>query len=260
MPSRAIVARWQSTMRSATWAARRAVSLSALLDGVQRLGLEGLARADRPRRSRRPGRRDPSSSSRTCPARAATSAQGLLLDVQEADDDVGHLHAGVVDVVLDADARRRGGAAARTKVSPRQALRRWPMWAALLGLMLVCSTMTRPGTSGAGRLEVRASCSSRAKAARSRKRLTKPAAGHLGPTDARSLESKLGREALGDLPRLAPQGLGEIEGGREGQVPEVDARGILEGDGVGTSVPKAVRAACRTASPRRACSSRITAQ
>ena len=34
---------------------------------------------------------------------------------------------------------------ARTNVSPRMALRRWPMCAALLGLMLVCSTMMRPG-------------------------------------------------------------------------------------------------------------------
>ena len=29
----------------------------------------------------------------------------------------------------------------RTKVSPSTALRTWPMWAALLGLMFVCSTM-----------------------------------------------------------------------------------------------------------------------
>ena len=33
----------------------------------------------------------------------------------------------------------------RTNVSPRMALRRWPMCAALLGLMLVCSTMILSG-------------------------------------------------------------------------------------------------------------------
>ena len=59
--------------------------------------------------------------------------------MQKADDHIGDLHAGVVDVVLHIDlcpaARSR-----RTKVSPRMALRRWPMCAALLGLMLVCST------------------------------------------------------------------------------------------------------------------------
>ena len=39
----------------------------------------------------------------------------------------------------------------RTNVSPSVALRRWPMCAALLGLMLVCSTITRPGAAAARR-------------------------------------------------------------------------------------------------------------
>ena len=40
----------------------------------------------------------------------------------------------------------------RTNVSPRVALRRWPMCAALLGLMLVCSTMIFSVDRGSGRL------------------------------------------------------------------------------------------------------------
>ena len=73
----------------------------------------------------------------------------LVLQVVEAHHHVGHLHAGVVDVVLHlhvaAEARSM-----RTKVSPSTALRRWPMCAALLGLMLVCSTMIFSPGAGCG--------------------------------------------------------------------------------------------------------------
>src|SRR5258707_1380878 len=37
----------------------------------------------------------------------------------------------------------------RATESPRQALRRWPTWAALLVLMLVCSTSVLPGSGAA---------------------------------------------------------------------------------------------------------------
>ena len=60
---------------------------------------------------------------------------------------VGHLHAGVVDVILHFHVRPVARSM-RTKVSPRIALRRWPMCAALLGLMLVCSTMIFAGMRG----------------------------------------------------------------------------------------------------------------
>ena len=64
-------------------------------------------------------RRDPSSSNRTAPpgrpAAPRTSAGRLMLQVVEAHHHVGHLHAGVVDVVLHLHALRRGRAAcART--------------------------------------------------------------------------------------------------------------------------------------------------
>ena len=51
-------------------------------------------------RTRRPSRTGPSSSSRSWPWIAAHLGAGLLLEVQEAHHHVGHLHAGVVDVVL----------------------------------------------------------------------------------------------------------------------------------------------------------------
>jgi sugar/nucleoside kinase (ribokinase family) len=69
--------------------------------------------------------------------------------MEEAHHDVGDLHPGVVDVVLDAH-RVAAAAQVRTSVSPSTALRRWPMWAALLGLMLVCSTITRSIWEGGG--------------------------------------------------------------------------------------------------------------
>ena len=105
-----------------------------------------LARGIRRRRSRRPARRGPSSSSRTRARTArSTSAQRLALQVREADHHVRDLHAGVVDVVLDARRRARGAAARARRCRRGCALRRWPMWAALFGLMLVCSTITCPG-------------------------------------------------------------------------------------------------------------------
>ncbi len=78
----------------------------------------------------------------------ARARQGFAFEMDEADDDIGNLNAGVVDVVLHADfvaALVASGRSRRWKVSPRMALRRWPMWAALLGLMLVCSTRRKPG-------------------------------------------------------------------------------------------------------------------
>ena len=65
----------------------------------------------------------------------------FVFEMAEADDDIGHLDAGVIDVILHFDVAGPSARIIRTKVSPRIALRRWPMCAALLGLILVCSTM-----------------------------------------------------------------------------------------------------------------------
>ena len=94
--------------------------VAARLDGVQRLGLQRLVRRVARRRTRPRARRGPSSSSRTGPAmrlapRRASSARGA-----EADDDVGHLHAGVVDVVLDLDGVAAVAQQRARSVSPRR--------------------------------------------------------------------------------------------------------------------------------------------
>ena len=74
----------------------------ARLDGVQGLGLQLLVRGVLRRRSRRPARRGPSSSSRSGPRDGRHLRQRLPLQVLEAHHHVRHLHARVVDVVLDA--------------------------------------------------------------------------------------------------------------------------------------------------------------
>ena len=102
------------------------------LDRVQDLVAPGLASRAAPRRSAGPRRRGPSRGTRTpwaatgrreggsrrSPSRAASTRRDVP-EVQQAGDDVGDLHAGVVEVVLDLDrvaevpqrrarARRRG--------------------------------------------------------------------------------------------------------------------------------------------------------
>ncbi len=64
--------------------------------------------------------------------------------VEKADDDVGDLHAGVVNVVLHLNGM--AGVAQDRAPWCRRGRRfvTWPMCAALLGLMLVCSTITFP--------------------------------------------------------------------------------------------------------------------
>ena len=113
MFSRRIVSRWQRTMRSAMKAARSAVALPpcsiscsaavrilsralVLLVPLGDAGVEIPAVVVEPRRV---GDR-------------AHLVEPLVLELAEADRDVGDLHAGVVDVVLDFDRRGRGSAAA----------------------------------------------------------------------------------------------------------------------------------------------------
>ena len=87
----------------------------------------------------------------------------------KADHHIGHLHAGVVDVVLHFHVMP-AARSMRTNVSPRIALRRWPMCAALLGLMLVCSTMILPASRGAS-LRSAATSAARAHKRRGRSRI-----------------------------------------------------------------------------------------
>ena len=70
----------------------------------------------------------------------------LPLDLPEADDDVGDLNAEVVDVVLHFN-RCVPEARTRDSVSPSAAFLRWPMCAALFGLIAVCSTIVFPSVA-----------------------------------------------------------------------------------------------------------------
>ena len=70
--------------------------------------------------------------------------------------------------------------------------------------------------------------------------MTYPPPGHLGPGHSRERAQLLG-QARGDLPRRAAQRLGQIEGGGESEVPQVDPGRVLEGDTVERDVEGAAR-------------------
>ena len=105
----------------------------------------------------------------------------------------------------------------------------WPMWAALLGLIEVCSTITCPGRVFGLRSRREALVQLPREGTAVQEQVDVAASGHLRAHDARS-RAEQGRELRRDLARLAAERLGEIERGREREVAQVDARGILEGD------------------------------
>ena len=112
-PAAAWSSRCARTMASATMCASSATVALAGFDGVQRLGAPCERFGIGPCNRRRCARRGPSRDSRSAAARASAGDLGgrLLLEVVKADDDIGHLHAGVVDVVLHLDALARARAA-----------------------------------------------------------------------------------------------------------------------------------------------------
>ena len=129
-----MVARWQSTMRAATCAAepRGLVASRPRSRGGSRPAAP--CAPGRRRRSRRPARRGPSSSSRTCPAmaprpRPGSSSRGAGSPPPRPPP------ARRCRRCSSAPRRRgRGGAARARRCRPGSALRRWPMWAALFGI------------------------------------------------------------------------------------------------------------------------------
>ena len=221
-----MVARWQSTMRDGDVGGEPRRLVAALLDRVEGFRLMGLSGGI--------GGVEVSDPGVEIPAEVVESLLDLrdlgeapLLEVLEADDHVRYLDPGVVDVVLDPTSNPRWRRS-RTNVSPRQALRRWPIWAALLGLMLVCSTTTRPrGRGGGGVAREEAGVKLARKRAAVEEEVHVAAPGDLRPPDAGRRRQRR-RQALGDLAGLLPQGLGEVERGGEGQVAQLDAGRVLE--------------------------------
>ena len=143
MPSRTMVPRWRATIRRAT--SRPAPPLP--LPGsscVKRVAAQRLRAPGPPRTTCRPGCRGPSRSSRTASRSPRPRPQSSALDVDGSRRPrrrPGHRCRRCSSGPRPArpSARRQ-----RTSVSPRTALRRWPMWAALFGLMFVCSTIVLP--------------------------------------------------------------------------------------------------------------------
>ena len=84
--------------------ADRRVVVAAVLEVVQRRLPDRQPATCPARTTRSPSRTDPSSRGRSAwSPPAAESLRALLLEMPEADDDVGDLDAGIVDVVLDLD-------------------------------------------------------------------------------------------------------------------------------------------------------------
>ena len=181
----------------------------------------------RRRRSRRPARRGPSSSSRSAPRwprpRPGPSSRGAAGPPRRPPPGPRCRRCS-----SGSRPRRPGARSRRTKVSPRQALRRWPMWAALLGLMLVCSTITWP----------RLRCGAAWRGSRAAPGRRRPGRGRGSRSPRRrprhaprpGAAASLSASSTGDVSRLAPQRLRQIEGRGEGEVPQLDPGGVLEGD------------------------------
>ena len=105
----------------------------------------------------------------------------------------------------------------RTRTSPSTALRRWPMCAALFGLMLVCSTITLPAPSGPAGAGERAARRAGGRRSAGAVEEDVQVAGALDPELAHQPGSVQAlAQLLGDLPRLALQRRGR-GGGRPGR-------------------------------------------
>ena len=185
---------------------------------------------------------------------ASTSASVLPLEVQEADDDVRHLHAGVVDVVLDAD----GAAAVPQHAHEGVAQGRVAEVADVRGLVGVDAGVlddhARPGSRPSAAPPGREQLASERAAVQ--EEVDVAAAGHLRPHDAGHC-AQLGRQRLRDLPRLAAQRLGQVERRGQREVAHLGPGRVLERDAGRLGAEGVRRATSRRDAARRSWRSRI---
>ena len=115
-------------------------------------------------------------------------------------------------------------------MSPRMALRRWPMCAALLGLMLVCSTRILPGRCDIGHAAVRG----RAIRAAASCFAVDPGVDVARARDLQLLEAleaaDPGDNFFGDLARCLAQLLGQFESERQGVLAQLHLGRLLDDD------------------------------
>ena len=203
--------------------------VATVLYGVKRLGLQGPAFRVLGVELSHPGVEVPAVVVEA-PLDQFDLRQRLLLEVQKADDDVGDLDAGVVDVVLDLDLAAPAAQHAHVGVA-QHGVAQVPD---VRGLVRV----------DAGVLDDDAGPVRSARRARHgpeplvdvagergavEEEVDESGAGDLGVANAPGLGETRG-QLLGDLAGLAPELLGEIEGCRQRQVAELGAGRVLKYD------------------------------
>ena len=169
------------------------------------------------------------------PARDALDVgERLLLELLEAHHDVGHLDAGVVDVVLDADVE------AAVPEQPHEGVAEAGVAevADVGGLVRIDAGVLDDHVARAPRR--RAALDERLVQVRGdlaplQEQVQVAAARDLGANDV-APRAQLARQPFGDLAGLLAQRLGEVEGRRQGQVPELHAWRVLERDAAGVDV------------------------
>ena len=115
----------------------------------------------------------------------------------------------------------------RTNVSPSTALRKWPMCAALLGLILVCSTITLPGACWAADPHPAAGWSHTPRGRAADSGIRRPQS---RPRRYALDRGKIGRNFLRDGSRRFPQLASEIERDGQREFAERSLLGLLDAD------------------------------
>ncbi len=148
-----------------------------------------------------------------------------VLQFPEADDDVGHLDAGVVDVVLHLDGR----AGEAERADERVAQRGVPQVADVRRLVRVDGRVLDDGLAGRRGRRRRGPEPGQQERRTIEEAVQVAVRRRLDAGDARH-RPQCGRQLLGDDPWRLPQGTGELEGDGDRQVAERAVRRHLDGD------------------------------
>ena len=208
--------------------ARRLVA--SLLDGVQRLRLQPLSRGIGGVEVAHLRVEVPAVVVEAVRARELRDlVAGLAVHVQEADHHVRHLDARVVDVVLHADLAPALAQHAHEGVA-QDGVAQVADVGGLVGVDARVLHHHVPAHAGCSRPPHELGVEVAREGGALEEHVDVAAARHLRPAYA-GRGAQRARQPLRDLARRAPQRLAEVEGGGEGEVPELRPWRVLEGDG-----------------------------